>query len=206
MNSVAALALIVLAIMGAPTCARAGDATDRLKKCARLEGMERLKCVDESLGEAAGPTTPPSPRAQNWIISETTSPVDYKPQITAQVMGHPTTKDAPTSITIRCRAGRTDLMIAASPSWTPPVEGDAKVAYQVDGEPSVEQRWRAADGGRGLAFQGDVVRLLRSMPQDGRLMIRVYAGKAPPYESTFQLTGLDFVRGKLATACGWPGS
>ncbi|WP_198029413.1 type VI secretion system-associated protein TagO [Bradyrhizobium sp. WSM3983] len=198
------MALITLAILSPLAYAQAGDATDRLKKCAKLEGMERLKCVDELLGEAAEPTTPAPPRAQNWIISETTSPVDYKPQIAAQTMGRPATKDAPSSISIRCRASRTELMIATSPSWKQPPEGEVKVVYQVNDDPSIEDRWRAAEGGRSLAFQGDVVRLLRSLPEDGRLLIRVYAGKTPPYESTFQLTGLDSVRRKLATACGWP--
>ena len=52
-----------------------------------------------------------------------------------------------------------------------------KVVYQINEEPAVEQRWRAAEGGRSLTFPGDVVRLLRSMPDGGRLLIRVYAGK-----------------------------
>ena len=82
-----ALALTVLASLSQPTCAQAGDAIDRLKACARFEGMERLKCVDELLGEVAEPTAPAPPRGPNWIISETTSPVDYKPQIAAQTMG-----------------------------------------------------------------------------------------------------------------------
>jgi hypothetical protein len=206
MKGIGAVALITLAILARPTCLQAGDANDWLKKCARLEGMERLKCVDELLEEAAEPTTPAPPRAQNWIISETTSPVDYKPQIAAQTMGRPATKDAPSSISIRCRASRTELMISTSPSWKQPPEGEVKVVYQVNDEPSVEDRWRAAEGGRSLTFQRDVVRLLRSMPEDGRLLIRVYAGKIPPYESAFQLTGLDSVRRKLATACGWPSS
>lgn len=206
MKDAAAVALITLAILSPPIYVQAGDATDRLKKCAKLEGMERLKCVDELLGEAAEPTATAPPRAQNWIISETTSPVDYKPQIAAQTMGRPATKDGPSSISIRCRASRTELMIATSPSWKQPPEGEVKVVYQVNDDPSVEDRWRAAEGGRSLTFQGDVVRLLRSMPEDGRLLIRVYAGKNPPYESTFQLTGLDSIRGKLATACGWPSS
>lgn len=206
MKDAAAAALITLAILSPPTCAQAGNATDQLKKCAKLEGMERLKCVDELLGEAAEPTATAPPRAQNWIISETTSPVDYKPQIAVQTMGRPATKDAPSSISIRCRASRTELMIATSPSWKQPPESEVKVVYQVNDNPSSEDRWRVAEGGRSLTFQGDVVRLLRSMPEDGRLLVRVYTGKNPPYESTFQLTGLDSVRRKLAPACGWPSS
>jgi hypothetical protein len=206
MKGIAAATLITLVNLGAMTCAQAGDATERLKGCSRFEGMERLKCVDELLGEAAEPPNPPPPRGQSWIISETTSPVDYKPQIEAQTMGRPATKDAPSSFSIHCRAGRTELMISTSPSWKPPPDSNVKVVYQVNDQPTIEERWRTAEGGKSLAFQGDVVRLLRSMPEGGQLVIRVYAGKALPYESTFQLVGLDAVRRKLAKACNWPNS
>jgi hypothetical protein len=206
MKGITATTLIMLANLGAMTCAQAGDSTEGLKGCARFDGMERLNCIDELLGEAAVPTNPPPSQGQSWIISETTSPVDYKPQIEAQTIGHPTTKDAPSSFSIHCRAGRTELMISTSPSWRPVSGSDVKVEYQVNDQPSVEERWRAAESGKSLAFQGDVVRLLRSMPEGGQLLIRVYAGKALPYESTFRLTGMDAVRGKFAKACNWPNS
>lgn len=205
MKRMVAVVLITSAIVGPTNRAEAGDVTHQLRKCARLEGMERLKCVDDLLGEAAEPTVPAPPQGQNWIISETTSPVDYKPQIVAQTMGHPATKDAPSSLSILCRAGRTELIIPVSPSWNQPPHGEVKVVYQVNDEPSLEERWQAAEGGRALAFGGDVVRLLRSMPEDARLLIKVYAGKTPPYQSTFQLTGLDSVRRRLAVTCGWSG-
>jgi len=79
-----------------------------------------------------------------------------------------------------------------------------KVVYRINEEPSVEQRWKAAETGKSLAFPGDVVRFLRSMPDTGQILVRVYAGKSPPYESTFQLVGLDPVRRKIAAACNWP--
>lgn len=205
MRPLSAVALMTLASLSPPTLAQAGDATDRLKECARYQGMERLKCVDDLLGEAE-PTTSALPRARDWIISETTSPVDYKPQISAQTMGRRSAKDAPSSIAIRCRGGRTELTIPTSPSWKQPPETEVKVVHQINDEPIVEERWRATEGGRSLTYQGDAVRLFRAMPEGGRLLIRVYAGKPLPYENTFDLVGLDSVRRKLATACNWPAS
>ena len=202
MRGMSALALIVLANIGSSICAQAGDAPDRLKECARFDGMERLKCVDELLGEEPPAASPD--REHNWIISETTSPVDYKPQIAARTMGRPATKDAPSVISIHCRAGRTSLTISAPRSWNKLGESEAKVVYKINDGPPVEQRWRAADGGRSLAFQGDAVRLLRTIPEGARFLIEVYAGSTAPYESAFQLTGLDAVRRKLAAACHWP--
>jgi hypothetical protein len=204
MKGVGALAAAMLAGLSQAVGAQAGDAVDRLKACSQFEGMDRLKCVDELLGEMAEP--PPSAPSQgpNWIISETTSPVDYRPQIAALTTARTSSRDAPSSLAIHCRAHRTELIISTTGSWKQAPDGEVKVVYRINEEPPVEQRWRTAEAGRSLAFPGDVVRFLRSMPDGGRIFVRVYAGKDPPHENTFQLAGLDPVRRKIATTCNWP--
>jgi hypothetical protein len=204
MKGVEALAAVMLSSLSQVICAQAGDAVDRLKACSQFEGMERLKCVDELLGEMA--KTPDSAPSQgpNWIISETTSPVDYKPQIAALTTARGSSQDAPSSLAIHCRARRTELMISTGGSWKP--DREVKVVYRINEEPPVEGRWKSAETGRSLAFPGDVVRLLRSMPADGQMLVTVNAGKTPPNESTFKLAGLDPVRRKIAAACNWPHS
>lgn len=206
MKRAGALAVAVLSSLSQATCAQAGDAVDRLKACSQFDGMDRLKCVDELLGEMVetGDSTPS--QGPNWIISETTSPVDYQPQISALTTARATSHDAPSSLAIHCRAHRTELTISTTGSWKQVSDGEVKVVYRINEEPSVEQSWRAADTGRSLAFPGDVVRFLRSMPDGGRILVRVHAGKGPSYESTFQLAGLDSVRRKIAAACNWPQS
>jgi len=202
MKSVGALAVTLLSSLSQAVCAQAGDAVDRLKACSQFEGMERLKCVDELLQEVAPDST--QPQGPNWIISETTSPVDYKPQITALTTARASSQDAPSSLAIHCRAQRTELIISTTGSWKQATDGVVKVVYRINQEPPVEQRWRPAETGRSFAFQGDVVRFLRSMPDSGQILVEVYAGKPPPYESTFKLAGLDPVRRKIAAACNWP--
>jgi len=202
MKSVGALAVTLLSSLSQAVCAQAGDAVDRLKACSQFEGMERLKCVDELLQEVAPDST--QPQGPNWIISETTSPVDYKPQITALTTARASSQGAPSSLAIHCRARRTELIISTTGSWKQATDGVVKVVYRINQEPPVEQRWRPAETGRSFAFQGDVVRFLRSMPDSGQIIVEVYAGKSPPYESTFKLAGLDPVRRKIAAACNWP--
>jgi hypothetical protein len=202
MKSVGALAVTLLSSLSQAVCAQAGDAVDRLKACSQFEGMERLKCVDELLQEVAPDST--QPQGPNWIISETTSPVDYKPQIAALTTARASSPDAPSSLAIHCRAQRTELIISTTGSWKQATDGVVKVVYRINQEPPVEQRWRPAETGRSFAFQGDVVRFLRSMPDSGQILVEVYAGKSPPYESTFKLAGLDPVRRKIAAACNWP--
>jgi hypothetical protein len=204
MKGVGALAAAVLSTLSQPICAQTGDAVDRLKACSQFEGMERLKCVDELLGEMGEkPDAAPSQGA-NWIVSETTSPVDYRPQIAALTTARAAARDAPSSLAIHCRARRTELIVSTTGSWKQVPDGDVKVVHRINEEPSVEQRWKAVEAGKGLAFPGDVVRFLRSMPDGGRILVKVYAGKDLPSETTFQLAGLDSVRRKIATACNWP--
>src|SRR6476469_2177948 len=202
MKSVGALAVTLLSSLSQAVCAQAGDAVDRLKACSQFEGMQRLKCVDELLQEVAPDST--QSQAPNWIISETTSPVDYRPQITALTTARASSQDAPSSLAIHCRARRTELIISTTGSWQQATDGVVKVLYRINQEPPVEQRWSPAETGRSFAFQGDVVRFLRSMPDSGQILVKVYAGNAPPNESTFKLIGLDPVRRKIGAACNWP--
>jgi hypothetical protein len=204
MKRMGALAAVTLAGLGQAMFAQAGDAVDRLKACSQFEGMERLKCVDELLGEMAEPPDSVPSQGPNWIISETTSPVDYQPQIAAQTTAHPSSQDAPSSLAIHCRAHRTELIVSTTGSWKSVADSEVKVEYRINEQPPVEQRWKAAETGKSLAFPGDVVRFLRAMPDGGRILVKVYAGKSPPYESAFQLVGLDSVRRKIAAACSWP--
>ena len=202
MKHVGALAMTILSSLSQAVFARTGDAVDRLKACAQFEGIERLKCVDELLQEV----TPDSvqPQGPNWVVSETTSPVDHRPQIAALTTARVSSQDAPASLTIHCRAQRTELIISTTGFWKQATDVEVKVVYRINEEPPVEQRWRPAETGKGLAFQDDVVRLLRSMPDSGQIRVKVCAGKASPSEGTFQLVGLDPVRRKIATACNWP--
>jgi hypothetical protein len=96
------------------------------------------------------------------------------------------------------------LIISTTGSWKQASDAETKVAYAINEAPPVERRWKLTETGRNLVFQGDVVGFLRSMPDGGRILVRVFAGKSSPYEGTFKLAGLDAVRRKIATACNWP--
>src|SRR5260370_30321066 len=169
MKHAGALAIAVFSRLSQAAFAQTGDAVDRLKACAQFEGIERLKCVDELLQEV----TPDSvqPQGPNWVVSETTSPVDYRPQIAVLTTARASLQDAPSSLTIHCPAQRTELIISTTGFWKQATDVEVKVVYRINEEPPVEQRWRPAEMGKSLAFQGDVVRLLRSMPDSGPIRV-----------------------------------
>ena len=87
------------------------------------------------------------PQGPNWIVSETTSPVDYRPQIAALTTAPASSQDAPSSLAIYCRAHRTELIISTTGSWKQATDSEVKVVYRINEEPPVEQRWRPRGDG-----------------------------------------------------------
>jgi len=194
-----ALSLVIQVAYGQP----ADDAIAQFKSCLAREGDARVECLDKLSRELSGGSAPALLRTNsgNWIVSETTSPVDYSPQMTATILSESTAKGAPTSLTVRCRGQRTELLVNTAGTWRPSYNGEFKVAYRIDDQPAVEARWTAFARGRGAVFKGDVIRFVQSLPEGARLSISVYDWQGPAHEATFQMSGLDAVRQKISMAC-----
>ena len=91
------LAAIALASLGQAVCAKpADDAVARFKSCLQLGGAARGECLEKLSQELSGANAP-APAPAPWVISETTSPVDYSPQITAVLASKSVVKDGATS-------------------------------------------------------------------------------------------------------------
>jgi hypothetical protein len=146
----------------------------------------------------------PKPRDPNWIISETTSPVDYAPVMTAAIRLPFTVKHAPNTFAIRCRGGRTELLVRTEGTWRASRTREVQVDYQINDQPLVKLTWTASPDGKTAIYRDDAVGLLQSLPDGARLKINVLDEPGPSHEATFQLTGLDAVQEKIALACKWP--
>jgi hypothetical protein len=147
--------------------------------------------------------SPATPRDTNWVMSETTSPVDYAPLLTAAIRLPFTVKHAPNILAIRCRAGRTELVVRTGGTWRASRAGEIQIEYQVDDQPAVKLPWMASADRKTAIYRDDPVGLLQSLPESARLRISVLDAPDPSHDATFQLTGLDSVREKIATACKW---
>jgi hypothetical protein len=157
----------------------------------------------------ASPNEPPT-SAQNqpadtaWVVSETTSPVDYSPLITAVIHSTSSVKDAPSTLAVRCRGSRTELLHRTEGAWRAARASEVQVDHQINDQPSVRLQWTVSADGKTASYKDDAVELLRSLPEGARLKIRVFARQEGGQEATFQLTGLDSVRKKIGLACKWP--
>src|SRR5712692_1934030 len=146
----------------------------------------------------------PKPRDPNWIISETTSPVDYAPVMTAAIRLPFSVKHAPITFAIRCRGGRTEVLVRTEGTWRASRTREDQVDYQINDQPLVKQTWTSSPDGKTAIYRDDPVGLLQSLPDGARLKVNVLDEPGPSHEATFQLTGLDAVREKIAVACKWP--
>jgi hypothetical protein len=190
----------------------AGDPMEKLRACSLLAQAERLECLEKlsrditpttTTRPAAASTPGAAPAADSWIVSETTSPVDYTPVAVATASsygGGP--GGAAMQLSIQCRGGRTDLVIGG-PALTGRGE-DYVVSYGVNnGQPIMVAAGTPASG-TGAAIKGDVVRLLASLPDRGEIAFRVAARQGAAVEGRYALAGLKVVLGRLAVPCRWP--
>ena len=72
---------VAFGVASAVAFAQTNDPVAQLRACSVMERAERLKCLD-NLSRNIDPAVGPAP-ASNWIVSETTSPVDYTPIVAA---------------------------------------------------------------------------------------------------------------------------
>jgi hypothetical protein len=152
---------------------------------------------------ALAQTVSQSPSAtDNWIISETTSPVDYGPVVVAVARSEDGVEGSAMELSISCRNGRTNLVVTGQT-----ISGrgdDYAVSYRINDDKPVQVGAGSPSFGAGAEFRGDIVRLLQSFPDEGEIAIRLAPRTGAVREGHFSLSGLRVVRNKLAAACKWP--
>ncbi len=193
------------------TCSNpATDAAQRTN-CLQKARTAQLECLQRVPPErsAASIISPVSPNqtattTDLWVISETTSPVDYSPLITAMIRSSSTDKDAPKTLAIRCLGRRTEIVVRTEGNWRASSASDIQVAHQINDQPLVKLTWTASADGNTANYKKDSVGFLRSLPEGARLKISVLDASGRGHEATFELAGLDAVRGRIAASCKWP--
>ena len=142
------------------------------------------------------------PQSGGWVISQTTSPIDYSPIATATTTSRKIAGSPELRLSVRCRGGRTELAISG-PSITPPGD-DYFISYRVNDGRSVQFGGVAPSFGDGVAFKGDAAALLSSFPADGELAVEVMPLRGNTQQGIFSLKGLETLRAKIGATCKWP--
>ena len=178
------------------------DPMETLRACSAMEGSARLECLQD----LSRKIPPPSRRASDdrWIVSETTSPVDYLPVVTATTASVSGSDGAAMQLAIHCRRGRTEVIVAG-----PALSRSASeyiISFRLNADTPMQLTAASPSFGSGIAFGGDVVKLLSSLPDEGHIVVRLFTRTGPVQDGEFLLSGFENVRKKMAVACKWPHS
>ena len=95
-------------------------------------------------------------------------------------------------LSIQCRGGRTELVVAG-PALTRSGE-DYAISYGINDDQPVQLAAAPPSFGTGVAFKGDVVRLLQSLPDEGEIRLSLVTPAGRRQEGHFLLGGLKSVR------------
>jgi hypothetical protein len=192
----------ILATMGGIALAQAADdPMTQLRACSLMEGAERLGCLDRLSHAVASPTAP-APQEDRWIVSQTTSPVDYAPIATATTSSREEAGEGAMQLSIHCRGGRTELTVAG-----PAISGrgdDYLISYRINGGQPAQIAAALSALGTGIAFKGDTVALIQSLPNEGEFAVHLSPRLGAAQDGIFSLAGLERVRTKIAASCKWP--
>jgi len=201
MKAAVPLSVALTVASGAASAQSAGDPMALLRACSLMERAQRLECLDKLSRDIATPDRS-APGADNWIISETTSPVDYTPIVAATTSSRGGSNGSSMQLSVHCRGGRTELVVAG-----PAVSrsgGDYAISYRINDDQPAQLAAGSPSFGTGVAFTGDVIRLLQSLPEEGHIAVRISTRWGAAQDGDFLLGGLKTVREKLAAACNWP--
>jgi hypothetical protein len=202
--------LVALALGDASAVAQAADdLVDRLRTCSILSQAERAKCLDllsreigpepARAGSASGSEDTATP--ENWIVSETTSPIDYSLVVIATAIARVASDGSVMKLSIACRGGTTSLVLGIAGAL-PAGDGFA-VSYALDGGSPTTLAAIAAPSGTGMAVGGDVAHFLTSLPPQGEIAFRL-VGRHVTLEGRYSLAGLKTARERMAVSCRWP--
>jgi hypothetical protein len=136
------------------------------------------------------------------VISQTTSPVDYIPIATATTSSRELAGGTALQLTVRCRAGRSELAISGS-AISRRAE-DYVISYSTNGGQPALISGATPAFGTGIAFKTDPGALFQSFPSDGELVVYIDSRWGVAQRGTFSLMGFEAVRAKMAAACKWP--
>jgi hypothetical protein len=192
------------------TAATAVPGAEKKANKHRSNHAETVRRGDAEKTARASPNEPLARSAQTlpadtaWVVSETTSPVDYSPLVTAVIHSTSSANDAPNTLAVRCRGPRTELLLGTEGTWRAMRASEVHVNYQINDQPLVRLPWTLSADGKTVSYKDDPVGFLRSLPEGARLKINVLDRQGLGQEATFQLTGLDSVRKTIEVACKWP--
>jgi hypothetical protein len=139
------------------------------------------------------------PSANRWIVSETTSPIDYSPLVTAVLEPIRYEDNGPVNLAVRCREKHIELTLQFSGNST--WRNEPQIYFQTEDQSATQLDVSWSADGKIATVKNDPVSLLQPVPDGSAL--KISASEHAPQATTFQLVGLNGIKRKVGAACNW---
>jgi hypothetical protein len=194
----AGLAATLAIINGIAWAQGAEDPMAQFRACSLVDRAERQDCLDRLSRTMADSHIS---EGENWIISETTSPVDYSPIVSATTSSQGGAAGSVMRLWIRCRGGQTELWLDGSSISR---DDDYAISLRINNEPPFQVPAIASASRPAVAVGGDVARLIQSLPDKGELAVHLTDRTRNSTDAVFALGGFESVRARMTATCKWP--
>jgi len=135
---------------------------------------------------------------QEWYSTEPKSKIDDSVGFFATLAS----MDEKSELSLRCREGKTDIFIRLLGRYTSFNSDGVKVIYRIDDKKAVRAKWIASTGNEAV-FVTVPIKFIKSLPNNGRLVVRIEDFRGAQSEYEYDLHRMDEMRTQLAAHCGW---
>ncbi|NUU40364.1 type VI secretion system-associated protein TagO [Tardiphaga robiniae] len=195
MRSLPFATLLLLATSSLPAAAQFEQL--KLALCKKITPDDaRLKCYDSMFTEdAAKPGASPAPKpASEWSITDSKSPVDDSPQITAIIEGE--NKDE--GLILRCMERKIEAAVAPGAYFF--ASERAQVLIRINDLPPSTSTWSVSSNNKAV-FAPSAEDFIKLLPDDGKLFVRVTGFQGKQTDATFNLVKVSAARDRIVAAC-----
>lgn len=138
------------------------------------------------------------PTGPKWNIAEHKSPVDDSLQLTGSI----SSTDDKSSLIIRCKDTEFELYVTTN-SYL----GNAssfKVIYRLNDDKALQNDWTGSTGGKGVFYPRASLSFAQSLPDGGKLFLRIEKFDKTFIDATFMLGDVSATVQQVSTACARP--
>jgi hypothetical protein len=128
-------------IVEATELTRQAEATKPVEASRPLEVAKPIEMARSVGADLPSATTLAKAEETKWVVSETTSPVDYSPLVSATIRPRHQLNSGLSGFTISCRARRIELSLRLMGYLDVPRWGEVRIDSQIGDQRAVKQRW-----------------------------------------------------------------
>ncbi len=161
---------------------------------------DRLKCYDD-IGKPSTEQNSVEPDAKpkaQWTITDSKSPIDDSPQVSALLFGDP----EGAGLIIRCKERKTEAFFVTPSIFFTGTGNTATVLVRINDSPPVTAPWSPSTDAKAL-FAPNAIEFIKLLPDNGKLFLRATGFQGRTQDGTFDLLNVSSARERVAETCKW---